>query len=252
MTPKVVDYSLFFRFLDAYSPFGFKGIGLNDHLVLELEALMEVHNQFFYIADAIQLKVLFTSARSLQMIGIAALELSPYHFMEAIHPSDSQRYNLGRAKIIKLAQELFIAEKGSILLATNYKFRTPSGEFSDLLIQGYLFFTTIPKKTVFFLKIHTNIDWHKKIRHGYHYYIGNDISLLRYPDSDMLTQGNIFSDREFEIIKLIESGMSSEKIADKLFLSIHTVNTHRRNILEKSGKESLSELIYDLIEQGLM
>ncbi len=250
--PKFIDYSLFFSFLDAYSPAGFKGIGLNDRLVLELEALMEVNDQFFYIADAIQMKVLFTSARSLQMIGIDPLELSPYHFMEAIHPSDSQRYNLGRAKIIKLAQELFIAEKGYILMATNYKFRSPSGGFSDLLIQGYLYFTSIPYKTVYFLKIHTNIDWHKKIKHGYHYYIGKDLSMLRYPDADMLNLGNLFSDREFEIIKLIESGMSSEKIADKLFLSVHTVNTHRRNILEKSGKESLVELIFELIERGLM
>jgi len=107
-------------------------------------------------------------------------------------------------------------------------------------------------KTVYFLKIHTNIDWHKKIRHGYHYCIGHDLSLLRYPDADILNQGNIFSDREFEIIKLIESGLGSEEIADKLFLSVHTVNTHRRNILEKSGKESVSELIYEMMERGVL
>ena len=45
-----------------------------------------------------------------------------------------------------------------------------------------------------------------------------------------------FQIREFEIIKLIESGLSSEQIAEKLFMSRYTVNTHRRNILEKTGK----------------
>jgi DNA-binding CsgD family transcriptional regulator len=64
--------------------------------------------------------------------------------------------------------------------------------------------------------------------------------------------GNIFTKREFEIIKLIGSGLSSEEIADKIFLSVHTVNTHRRNILEKSGKETISELIYDLMERGVL
>ena len=110
------------------------------------------------------------------MIGIAPEELSFYHFMEATHPDDIQRLNLGRAKIVKMAQELFIAEKGYNTLATNFKMRNPSGEYSDFLIQCYIYYTTIPYKTVFFLKIHTNIDWHKKIKHGYHYYLGTNLS----------------------------------------------------------------------------
>ena len=64
--------------------------------------------------------------------------------------------------------------------------------------------------------------------------------------------GNDFSDREFEIIKMIKSGFDSEQIAEKLFLSKHTVNTHRKNILNKTGKAHISELIYDLTERGLL
>ena len=63
-------------------------------------------------------------------------------------------------------------------------------------------------------------------------------------------KGNIFSDREFEIIKLIHSGLQSEQIAEKLFLSRHTVNTHRKNILDKTGKAHISDLIYYLQERG--
>jgi DNA-binding NarL/FixJ family response regulator len=37
-----------------------------------------------------------------------------------------------------------------------------------------------------------------------------------------------------------------------LFLSKYTVNTHRKNILEKSGKASIAELIYELYEIGLL
>jgi DNA-binding CsgD family transcriptional regulator len=43
----------------------------------------------------------------------------------------------------------------------------------------------------------------------------------------------------------VTSRYSSEHIAKKLFLSVNTVNTHRRNILEKTGKAQISELIYD-------
>jgi DNA-binding CsgD family transcriptional regulator len=246
------DYSLFFRFIDTYSPTGFKRIDSNDPLMLELETQMGIDNQFIYIADAIQIKILFTSKGSSRMLGIPPEELSLYHFMEATHTNDIQRLNLGRSKIIKMAQDLYIAESGTTILSTNYKMRISSGEYSDFLIQCYLFYTTIPYKTVYFLKIHTNIDRHKKIKHGYHYYIGNDLSYFRYPDDELLQKGNIFSDREFEIIRLIESGLSSEEIAEKLFLSVHTVNTHRRNILEKTGKTHISDLIYELKERGLL
>jgi DNA-binding NarL/FixJ family response regulator len=119
-------------------------------------------------------------------------------------------------------------------------------------MQMYLCYSTIPYKSVFLLKIHTNIDWFKKLKHGYHYYLGEDMFNLRYPDEKLLMTGNVFSRREFEIIKLIEGGLSSEQIARDLYLSLHTVNTHRRNILKKTGKATMSEMIYDLMERGVL
>jgi len=88
-----------------------------------------------------------------------------------------------------------------------------------LLIQCYIYYTTIPYKTVFFLKIHTNIDWLKKIKYGLSLLYRNDLAYFRYPDDELLNRGNIFSIREFEIIRLIEAGLSSDEIANKLFLS---------------------------------
>ncbi len=41
------------------------------------------------------------------------------------------------------------------------------------------------------------------------------------------------TNREKETVRLLSAGMSSQEIADLLFLSVHTVNTHRRNINEK-------------------
>ena len=47
-------------------------------------------------------------------------------------------------------------------------------------------------------------------------------------------------------------GLNSEQIAEKLFLSKHTINTHRNNILTKTGKSHISDLIYELKERGLL
>jgi hypothetical protein len=246
------NYSLFFKFIEKYGPKGFTGIDPDDPLIVELEEMMEKNDQFIYIGDLINIKIIYCSKRSKQMIGIEPADLTLYHFFEGTHPDDVKRNSMGRATLLKVANDLFVAEKGFKLLSSNLKMRNTEGKYTNLLMQMYLFFSRVPYKSVFLLKIHTNIDSYKKIKHGYHYYLGDDLSYFRHPDDELLKTGNVFSKREFEIIRLIGKGLSSEHIAEQLFLSLHTINTHRRNILKKTGKETISELIYDLMERGLL
>lgn len=51
------------------------------------------------------------------------------------------------------------------------------------------------------------------------------------------------SDREMEILKCITEGKSADEIANNLFISIHTVYTHRKNILKKLSCKSATELV---------
>ncbi len=57
------------------------------------------------------------------------------------------------------------------------------------------------------------------------------------------------SKREVEIAELLDKGFSSEEIGEKLFLSKHTVNTHRSNILSKTGAKNTVELL-NLLKKG--
>ena len=49
--------------------------------------------------------------------------------------------------------------------------------------------------------------------------------------------------RELEIARLIGKKLSSEEIAQKLFISINTVHTHRQNMLRKFSMEDTMELL---------
>ena len=62
---------------------------------------------------------------------------------------------------------------------------------------------------------------------------------------------NLLSEREMEIIHLIKKGMSSKSIAEKLFLSHYTVETHRKNILKKLNLTSAQELVAYAYEKHL-
>ncbi len=245
------DYNLFLKFIEKFTPLGFKGINPNDPLLLELEQMTELNNQFFHVADLIQAKIIWASNRSTPMIGVAPDELNAYHFMEATHPDDLQKHTLGRSKMFNVANDLYIAKKGATLLSINIRIRNAMGEYPDLLFQLYFFYNN-QYKTVFLFQVHTNMDSFKKRKSGYHYYVGENLSYFRFPDDELLAMGNPLSDREFEIVKLISEGLSSTHIADKIFLSTHTVNTHRRNILEKTGKAHISEVIYDFQQKRLL
>lgn len=61
---------------------------------------------------------------------------------------------------------------------------------------------------------------------------------------------NQLSERELEIIREIANGGTSKDIAERLFLSDHTVRTHRRNILHKLGIHNTAELIHMAMENG--
>ena len=60
------------------------------------------------------------------------------------------------------------------------------------------------------------------------------------------------SRREEEILGLISSGLTSRSISDRLFISKHTVETHRKNMLRKLDFSSSTELVKFAVQQGLV
>ena len=60
------------------------------------------------------------------------------------------------------------------------------------------------------------------------------------------------SEREIEILVGICQGLSTQEIADKLFISKRTVDKHRANILEKSGCKNTASLVVYAIKNHLV
>jgi DNA-binding CsgD family transcriptional regulator len=60
------------------------------------------------------------------------------------------------------------------------------------------------------------------------------------------------SERETDVLHFIAKGLSNKETADKLNISIHTVNTHRKNIMEKTGIRSLAGLTIYAVSKGII
>jgi DNA-binding NarL/FixJ family response regulator len=63
---------------------------------------------------------------------------------------------------------------------------------------------------------------------------------------------DVLTPRELEVLKLIAEANTSKEIADKLFISLKTVDRHRQNILEKLGMSDRVELTRYAIRRGLI
>jgi len=59
------------------------------------------------------------------------------------------------------------------------------------------------------------------------------------------------TEREIEIAKELSYGLSSDEISTKLFISVFTVNTHRRNAMMKVHARNTAHLIRKCFEFGV-
>ncbi len=60
------------------------------------------------------------------------------------------------------------------------------------------------------------------------------------------------SNREKEVLLLVAEGNTDSQIAKKLFLSVHTVNSHRKRLLSKFQAKNSAELVKICMEKGLI
>ena len=72
------------------------------------------------------------------------------------------------------------------------------------------------------------------------------VSVSKAPDNE------VFTSRELDIIRLCAKGYNVKRIAEELFISKRTVETHKNNIFKKLGFNSTSELINYVFENGIV
>jgi DNA-binding NarL/FixJ family response regulator len=88
---------------------------------------------------------------------------------------------------------------------------------------------------------------------GKQFYCGMVINILAESNEENPDcEGISLSEREIEIIKLISDGLTNKEIADKLYLSTHTVNTHRKNIMQKLNIKNTAGIVIYAVKENII
>jgi two-component system response regulator NreC len=98
------------------------------------------------------------------------------------------------------------------------------------------------------------------LRNGYEFYaktitnilLGSYISDKDINKTEKETRQKNLSKREMEIYKLFAEGISNRIIADKLFISVRTVETHKTNIMKKIGLKTTVDLVKFAIKNNII
>jgi two-component system response regulator NreC len=87
-------------------------------------------------------------------------------------------------------------------------------------------------------------------------YFGRDMAAILYRiyvSIKKKTEATVeFTDRECEIIALCREGLRSKEIADRLFVSVRTIDTHKTNIFGKLGINNMKEVVKYAFEHGII
>ena len=96
-----------------------------------------------------------------------------------------------------------------------------------------------------------------QVMHGESYYSPHVMhkimeGLANRTNSDRTVVEMPLSSREKEVLHLIMKECSNSEIANELFISVRTVDAHKRNLLEKTGSKNLVGLVIYAVEKGLV
>ncbi|PWL30104.1 response regulator transcription factor [uncultured Roseivirga sp.] len=81
--------------------------------------------------------------------------------------------------------------------------------------------------------------------------IMNNIRKVKTKSSSNVAMEMPLTDREKEVLRLILKEYSNQEIADELFISVRTVDAHKRNLLDKTGSKNVAGLVIYAVDRQL-
>lgn len=108
--------------------------------------------------------------------------------------------------------------------------------------------------------VHEIVDSVRETSAGGRFFCGQILESIRRESIDvndlniaeLSCEPVLISERELEIITLIAEGYTNNEIAEKLFLSPHTINTHRKNIMQKLGVNNTASIVMYAVKTKLV
>lgn len=216
---------------------------------------------YYYIIDFHDFSITFLSEGFKEAHGVEINKIvSGSDILPFIHPEDLPYIATAEEMAFSLMKNSIGMEKiKDYKISYNFRVKSANGNYQLYNHQSLALNTDEFGNVRKSLVIHTNINHLTKINNkklsliglaGQPSYLNIELGQCVDGNKNKALPINLFSKRELQIFKMIADGMDSKEIAEKLFISVFTVNTHRKNILNKSACNNAVELVARGIGEG--
>jgi len=214
---------------------------------------------YYYIMDFAKFEFAFIHPEVEKILGLDSKTARLVDFSERVHPDDVLFY-LQCEKVAThfLFNFLSPAQIPNSKVSYAFRMKDAEGQYRLFLQQGLVLTMDEQNRVGRVLGVHSDISHiveenNRKISfigmRGERSYLGLDVFK---GEESIIASENLLSEREIEIIRLLAEGMTAKEIGDALFLSFHTVRTHRKNILEKLQCRNTTQLVAKCIKKGII
>lgn len=228
-------------------------------IIDQIASLFSISKSYYFGFNFENQTIEFTSEGIENILGITPNDFSLEKFFSILHPEDLEKLNkkeeaAGKFLYGKLNKEEIPFYKVVYLI----RMKDSIGKFRTVLQQSRAINVSEDGKVQQVIVVHSdvsylNISFNHKIS-----FIGSNLPSYFSIEKEgkyEITNEHIkddFTKRELEIIKKLAEGKTYKEIAEQLFVSPHTINTHKKNILKKAECKSTTQLIAKCISEGVI
>ncbi len=215
---------------------------------------------YYFIFDLAESCVKSVSGRVENVLGYEPAQFDITTYLDRMEPRDLEKMHAKEATGRLFFTEFIAPElMNKYKIVYTFRIRRKDGRLINILHQSM----PIHKNTVGRFRYTLNIDMdisHWKLpecnrvsfisTNGQRSYYNIDPF---NPDFEAAgDSAGIFTRREIEVLEAIAAGATNPMIAEQLSVSRNTVDTHRKNLLRKSGYSNITQLIADCVRQGII
>lgn len=227
---------------------------MNNHKPL-LDRLAQVSNSGITVFDLHKKAHIYTSYNFLELFGYdleAIEEQGNDYFNSRVHPDDFLQLLRNGINIMRFYYSLPKDERTDYKFVNEYRVLGSHGQYVRVVEQHQTLELDKQGNIWFALGV-IDISPDQSNVQGiqsqlFNYKTGSVIKVSSQTGTNSLN----LSKRELQILQLVKEGLLSKEISDRLFISVHTVNTHRQRILEKTGVNNSHEAIAYADRLGLI
>lgn len=227
---------------------------LEKHKLL-LESLAQVNNSGITVFDLFRREHIYTSYNFSEIFGydLAAIEAQGNdYFNSRVHPEDFIKLLRNGISIMTFFYQLPPAERANYKLVNEYRIQGREGSYIRVIEQHQALELDARGNVWLALGVidvsPDQSDFGGIKSQIYNYKTGKVVPL---PAAAQAQAPNL-SEREIEVLQFVKDGLLSKEISERLFISVHTVNTHRQHILQKLGANNSMEAIRYAAQLGLV